>query len=59
VAEMAAFVDGRTAVLAHGSREMPIWSERFGEMVGSGSVGEEVIRGNLLALIEYLQSIQQ
>jgi hypothetical protein len=28
-------------------------------MVGGGSVGEEVVRGNLLVLIEYLQSLQQ
>ena len=38
VAEIAAYIDGRTVVLAHGSREMPIWGERFGEMVGGGSV---------------------
>jgi len=59
VAEIAAFIDGRTVMPAHGSREMPIWGERFGEMGGSGSVGEEVVRGNLLILIEYLQSIQR
>ena len=59
VAEIAAYIDGRTVVSAHGSREMPIWGERFGEMVGGGSVGEEVVRGTLLVLIEYLQSIQQ
>jgi mono/diheme cytochrome c family protein len=59
VADIAAYIDGRTVVPAHGSREMPIWGERFGEMVGGGSVGEEVVRGNLLVLIEYLQSIQQ
>jgi len=59
VAEIAAYIDGRTVVPAHGSRDMPIWGERFGEMVGGGSVGEEVVRGNLLVLIEYLQSIQQ
>ena len=59
VAEIAAFIDGRTSVPAHGSREMPIWGERFGEMGGGGSVGEEVVRGNLLVLIEYLQAIQQ
>ena len=59
VAEIAAFIDGRTVVPAHGSREMPIWGERFGEMAGGGSVGEEVVRGNLLVLIEYLQSMQQ
>jgi mono/diheme cytochrome c family protein len=58
VAEIAAFIDGRSVVPAHGSRDMPIWGERFGEMVGGGSIGEEVVRGNLLVLIEYLQSIQ-
>src|SRR6266567_262739 len=58
-AEIAASIDGRTVVPAHGSREMPIWGERFGAMGGGGSVGEEVVRGNLLVLIEYLQSIQQ
>ena len=59
VAEIAAFIDGRSVVPAHGSRDMPIWGERFGEMVGGGSIGEEVVRGNLLVLIEYLRSIQQ
>jgi mono/diheme cytochrome c family protein len=58
-AEIAAYIDGRTVVPAHGSRAMPIWGERFGEMAGGGSVGEEVVRGNLLVLIEYLQSLQQ
>ncbi len=59
VAEIAAFIDGRTVMPAHGSREMPIWGERFGEMGGGGSVGEEVVRGNLLILIEYLRSLQR
>jgi len=59
VAEIAALIDGRTVLPAHGSREMPIWGERFGEMGGGGSVGEEVVRGNLLILIEYLRSIQR
>jgi hypothetical protein len=30
----------------------------FSEQVGGGSLGEEVVRGNLLVLIEYLRSIQ-
>ena len=59
VVEIAALIDGRTVIPAHGSREMPIWGERFGEMGGGGSVGEEVVRGNLLVLIEYLQTLQQ
>ncbi|WP_179130982.1 c-type cytochrome [Candidatus Entotheonella palauensis] len=59
VAEIAAFIDGRADVRAHGSRDMPVWGERFGEQVGGGSLGEEVVRGNLLVLIQYLQSLQQ
>jgi hypothetical protein len=53
------FIDGRTVIPAHGSRERPIWSERFGEMGSGGSVGEEVVRGTLLVLIEYLQRMQR
>jgi hypothetical protein len=30
-----------------------------GEMGGGGSVGEEVVHGNLLILIDYLQAIQR
>ena len=59
MADIAATIDGRAQVRAHGSREMPIWGERFSEQVGGGSLGEEVVRGNLLILIQYLQSIQQ
>lgn len=58
-AEIAAYIDGRADVQAHGKRDMPVWGERFSEMVGSGSLGEEVVRGNLLVLIQYLRSIQQ
>jgi mono/diheme cytochrome c family protein len=58
VAEIAATIDGRADVRAHGSRDMPVWGERFSEQVGGGSLGEEVVRGNLLVLIEYLRSIQ-
>jgi len=58
-AEIAAYIDGRAEVRAHGSRDMPVWGERFGEQVGGGSLGEEVVRGNLLVLMQYLQSLQQ
>jgi len=59
VADIAAYIDGRADVRAHGSRDMPVWGERFGEQVGGGSLGEEVVRGNLLILINYLQPIQK
>lgn len=59
VAEIAAHIDGRADVQAHGSRDMPVWGERFSEQVGGGSLGEEVVRGNLLILVQYLRSLQQ
>ena len=59
VAEIAAYIDGRTVVPAHGSREMPIWGERFGEIVGRDALGEAVVQSHLWFLIEYLQAIQQ
>jgi mono/diheme cytochrome c family protein len=59
VAEITAFIDGRTVVPAHGSREMPIWGERFGEIVGRDLLGEAVVHTHLQLLIAYLQAIQQ
>ncbi len=53
-------IDGRKPMGGHGSREMPIWGDRFKEASGAGSHGAEaVVRGRILELIAYLQSIQQ
>ena len=59
VAEITAAIDGRTVIPAHGSREMPIWGARFGEMAGGGPTGETVVHDVLRMLIDYLQAIQQ
>jgi mono/diheme cytochrome c family protein len=58
-AEVAAQIDGRAFVRAHGSREMPVWGNQFSEQFGGNAVGEEATRGYLLVLIEYLKSIQE
>jgi len=58
-AEIAAFIDGRAEVAAHGSREMPVWGRVFGKPVAEGTTGEEVVRGQLWVLVAYLKSIQQ
>lgn len=58
-AEIAAYIDGRTNVRAHGSREMPVWGQKFGEKFGGDSISEEFVRGHLLVLIQYLKSIQE
>ena len=57
-------IDGRTAVEVHGDRAMPIWGNRylaeqpskFGPYAGEY---EKVVRGRILELVYYLQSIQQ
>jgi mono/diheme cytochrome c family protein len=57
--EIARFIDGRFTVEAHGSREMPVWGERFGEAIPDSGVSEEVTRGKIAVLVEYLKSIQR
>ena len=62
-------IDGRTRVKGHGTREMPVWGDRYQEELqqkfGSGSdlAGkariETLIRARILGLIYYLQTIQQ
>jgi len=52
-------IDGRKAVTAHGTSEMPIWGDRY----KSGSVlypyVELSVRTRILAVIDYLNSIQE
>ena len=66
-------IDGSKAVPAHGSREMPIWGERFNPIVnlphsvdpsywklaGPDQNPEVVVRKRILAVIDYLSRIQQ
>lgn len=56
---MALFIDGRFDLPAHGSREMPIWGARLGEAIPESSLAEEIVRGKIATLIEYLKSIQR
>lgn len=56
--EIARFIDGRFTVVAHGTREMPIWGQRLGEQIPEAGVSEEVVRGQISVLVEYLKSLQ-
>jgi len=56
--EIARFIDGRFAPASHGTREMPVWGARFGERVPEAGLSEEIVRGRVLVLVEYLKSIQ-
>jgi len=56
--EIAAFIDGRSMVTAHGTREMPVWGRILGEKIAEGTTEDEVARGRIDALVAYLMSIQ-
>ena len=46
------------AIRGHGTREMPIWGDRFRLEPGANEQYALGVRGRLLSLVQYLQSIQ-
>lgn len=56
-------IDGREVVKGHGTREMPIWGQRF-SVEGASDYddypfdAEALVRGRILALIDYLNRMQ-
>ncbi len=51
-------IDGRDVAVAHGTREMPVWGQRFGEALPPGTAAETVRRGTTQLLVDYLATIQ-
>ena len=58
-AKIAAVIDGRFALPAHGTGTMPVWGRVLGQSLGDAASAEEVGRGQIDALVSYLQSIQR
>jgi hypothetical protein len=52
-------IDGREEVKGHGTRDMPIWGEVFRQPEGGQRVEETHVIGRILALVYYIQSIQE
>lgn len=57
-------IDGRAELRAHGLREMPVWGNYYALMAipdydDYHYLPEAFIRSRILALIDYLQSLQQ
>jgi len=59
--QVANIIDGRQEVSAHGTPDMPIWGERFGEEgeAAGSHVGQTAARERIQLLIQYLESIQE
>lgn len=51
-------IDGREEIKGHGSRDMPIWGAEFRVDAGSSPTAQSQVRGRILELVYYLQSIQ-
>lgn len=66
VATVYAMIDGSDVASAHGTRDMPIWGNRFRARVTesydpgfSSTEPEAFARSRVLALVDYLASIQE
>jgi len=57
--ELSSFIDGRKNLGAHGTREMPVWGEHLGRDFRDDPARDQAIRGQILMLLVYLQSIQR
>jgi mono/diheme cytochrome c family protein len=58
-AQIARYIDGRADVEAHGSRDMPVWGERFYDIWSAKREGTADLQKRIDLIITYLNSIQQ
>ena len=56
--QLARFADGRAEVAAHGTREMPVWGERFSEIYAAKGSKQGDLPHRIDKIIDYLNSIQ-
>jgi hypothetical protein len=52
-------IDGRQVIIAHGSRDMPIWGMRYNLGRYSPLDPEAIVRTRILAIVDYLNRIQE
>jgi mono/diheme cytochrome c family protein len=58
-AEIGGWIDGRFESPAHGTREMPVWGVQLRSELPPSGLEEEIVRGQIEMLVEYLRSIQR
>jgi len=59
VGKISEIIDGRSVVVAHGTRYMPVWGYEFWVEEGADSEAEAEVRTILGRLVGYLRSIQR
>jgi mono/diheme cytochrome c family protein len=58
-AKIEAWIDGRDPIASHGTRDMPIWGAAFREETELDQLSETRVRGRIVLLVHYLESIQE
>ena len=53
-----AYIDGRTLVVAHGDRYMPVWGNEFLLMEGDAPGAEETVDRKISLLVDFLGQLQ-
>ena len=53
------FIDGTEDVRAHGDPDMPVWGEVFRDQAAWDNTRRVEVRGKLLVITDYVQSIQR
>lgn len=57
--ELEEIIDGRGPSSLHASGDMPRWGERFAEEEGGDPMTEELIRGRVRMILDYLDAVQR
>lgn len=52
-------IDGRGAMRAHGTREMPVWGRELWAEAGGDVVAQRTVRDAIDRLVDYLRSVQR
>ncbi len=58
-AEVGEIIDGRMALLAHGTSQMPVWGFEFHESAGTDREERARVDAMISRLVDYLASIQR
>ena len=53
--QVAAYVDGRKPVTAHGDRQMPIWGDAFQRPTGGD---DDVVAARIKAIVWFIETLQ-
>lgn len=67
VARMYEVIDGRAVIASHGTRDMPAWGYEYNSQADTNMLGyyytgpdvDAFVRGRVLALIEYISTLQE